>query len=38
MYVNGNMRPVESMLGMGAGRIKEKYGESEFKYDTFDTL
>jgi hypothetical protein len=32
MYVNGNMRPVETILGIGGRRIKEMIGD-EFKYD-----
>jgi hypothetical protein len=33
MYVNGKMRPVEIVLGMGEGRVREKRGGDEFKYD-----
>jgi hypothetical protein len=32
MYVNGKMRPVETVPGMGRGRIKENDGGDEFKY------
>jgi hypothetical protein len=32
------MRPVETIPGMGGGRIKEKDGDDKFKYDIFDTL
>jgi hypothetical protein len=34
MHVNGKMRPVETIPGMGEGVIKENDGESEFNYDT----
>jgi hypothetical protein len=30
MYVNGKIRPVEIVLGMGRGRIKDNYGVGEF--------
>jgi hypothetical protein len=33
MYVNGKMRPVETILGMGGGEIKENDGGGEFNYD-----
>jgi hypothetical protein len=33
MYVNGKVRPVETVLGMGGRQIKEKDGGGEFKYD-----
>jgi hypothetical protein len=33
MYVNGKMRPVETIPGMEEGRIKENDGGDEFKYD-----
>jgi hypothetical protein len=36
MYVNGKMRPVETIPGIG--RIKENGGGGEFMYDIFDTL
>jgi hypothetical protein len=29
---------VESILGMGLGRIRENGGGGEFKYDMFDIL
>jgi hypothetical protein len=32
MYVNGRMRPVQTMPGMGVGRDKENGGGGEFKY------
>jgi hypothetical protein len=35
--VNGKMRPVETVPGMGE-RIKENDGGGEFKYDVFDIL
>jgi hypothetical protein len=35
MYENGKMRPVETIPGMGVGRIKENDEGSEFNYDTF---
>jgi hypothetical protein len=36
MYVNGKMRPVEMISGMGG--LKENGGGGEFKYDIFDIL
>jgi hypothetical protein len=33
MYVNGKVRPVETVLGMEGRQIKEKDGGGEFKYD-----
>jgi hypothetical protein len=30
MYVNGKMRPVETIPGMGGGEIKENDGGGEF--------
>jgi hypothetical protein len=35
MYVNEKMRPVESVPGMGGGRIKENDERGEFKYNVF---
>jgi hypothetical protein len=32
------MIPVETVLGMGEGWIKENGGGGEFKYDVFDIL
>jgi hypothetical protein len=32
------MIPVETIPGMGGGRIKESNGEGEFNYDIFDIL
>jgi hypothetical protein len=37
VYINGKMRPVETVPGMGV-KIKENDGGSEFKYDMFDIL
>jgi hypothetical protein len=37
MNVNGKMRPVEAIPGMGAGETKNG-GGGEFKYTTFDIL
>jgi hypothetical protein len=33
MYVNGKMIPVETIPGIGEGRMKENGGGDEFKYD-----
>jgi hypothetical protein len=33
MYVNKNMRSVESIPGMGKGGLKENDGGGKFKYD-----
>jgi hypothetical protein len=33
MYVNGKMRPIETILGIGGGRIEENNGGGEFNYD-----
>jgi hypothetical protein len=38
MYVNGKLRPVETIPGMGVGEKKENDRGSEFKYDIFDIL
>jgi hypothetical protein len=38
MYVNGKMRPAETISGMGEGGIKENDQGGEFKYDMFDIL
>jgi hypothetical protein len=38
LYVNGKMRPVETIPGIGGGRIKENGGGGEFKYDKFEIL
>jgi hypothetical protein len=33
MYENRKMRPVETIPGVGVGRIKENDGGGEFNYD-----
>jgi hypothetical protein len=33
MYVNGKMRPTETISGMREGEIKENDGGGKFKYD-----
>jgi hypothetical protein len=33
MYVNGKMRPGETIPGMGGGDIKENDGGGDFNYD-----
>jgi hypothetical protein len=33
MYVNGNMRPVESIPGMEGGKIRENDRGDEFNYE-----
>jgi hypothetical protein len=38
MYVNGKMKPVETIPGMGGGEIKENSRRDELKYDIFYTL
>jgi hypothetical protein len=38
MYVNAKTMCVETGPGIGEGRIKERGGGGEFKYDIFDTL
>jgi hypothetical protein len=38
IYVNGKMRPVETILRMGWDGIKEKDGGDEFNYDIFNIL
>jgi hypothetical protein len=35
MYKNGKMRLVETIPGMGEGRIKENDGGGEFNYNIF---
>jgi hypothetical protein len=35
MYVNGKMRPVETIPRMGGRKIKDNGEGSEFKYDIF---
>jgi hypothetical protein len=38
MYINGKMRPVETIPGMVEEGIKENDEGVEFKYDIFDIL
>jgi hypothetical protein len=38
MYVNRKTRPVETILVMEEGEIKESRGRGEFKHDIFDKL
>jgi hypothetical protein len=38
MNVNGKMRPVEAIPGMGVRVIKENDGGGEFRYDIFAIL
>jgi hypothetical protein len=38
MCINGKMRPVETISGMGEGGIMENDGGSKFKYEVFDIL
>jgi hypothetical protein len=39
MYVNGKMRPAETIPGMEVREIiKENDGEGQYKYDIFDML
>jgi hypothetical protein len=38
VHENGKMRPVETIPGMGGGRIKENDGGGEFSYDIFNIL
>jgi hypothetical protein len=35
MSINRKMRHIETILGMGEGRIKENGGRGEFKYSIF---
>jgi hypothetical protein len=35
MYENGKMRPIETIPGMGAGRIKENDGRGELYCKNF---
>jgi hypothetical protein len=35
MYVNGKVRPAETIAGMGEEGIKENGGGGEFNYDIF---
>jgi hypothetical protein len=38
MYVNGKIRPVETIPGMEEGETKENGGGGEFSYDIYDIL
>jgi hypothetical protein len=38
MYVNGKMRSVENIPGMGERKLKENGGGAKFKFDIFDIL
>jgi hypothetical protein len=38
MYINAKMIPVEAVPGIRRGGMKESSGESDFKYDVFDTF
>jgi hypothetical protein len=38
MYANGKMKTVETVPGMGEGRIKENAGRNKFNYDIFHIL
>jgi hypothetical protein len=38
MYVNAKMIPVQTVLGIRGGMMKDSSGGGEFKYDIFDTL
>jgi hypothetical protein len=38
MYINGKMRPVETIPRMGEGNIKKNDGGGEFNYHIFDIL
>jgi hypothetical protein len=38
MCVNGKMRPVETVPGMGVVEMKVNGGGGEFNYDIFDIL
>jgi hypothetical protein len=38
MFVNGEMRSVETISGIGRGEIKENDREGELNYDIFDIL
>jgi hypothetical protein len=38
MYVNARMITVETVPGIGEGRMKESCGGDEFKCDMLDTL
>jgi hypothetical protein len=38
MYVNGKMRPTETIPGMGKEGVKQSIGGGKFKYDIIDVL
>jgi hypothetical protein len=38
MYINGKMRPVETIPGMGEGGIKENVGGDEVNYDILQEI
>jgi hypothetical protein len=38
MYVNGKMRPVENITGIGRDEIKENGEGSQFRYDILGIL
>jgi hypothetical protein len=38
MYVNGKIRPIETVPGMGGGRDKGEWWRGKFKYYIFDIL
>jgi hypothetical protein len=38
MYVNGKMRPVETIPGMGRGGDEGEWQRGKLKYDIFDRL
>jgi hypothetical protein len=38
MYINAEMVPVDTVPGIGGGKMEEFSGGDEFKYDIFDTL
>jgi hypothetical protein len=38
MHINAKIIPVETILRMGGGKIKESNRGGEFKCDIFDTL
>jgi hypothetical protein len=35
MYVNGKMKPVETIPGIGGKGVKENDGRGKFNYDIF---
>jgi hypothetical protein len=38
MYINGKMRPMETIQGIGQGRIDDNRWGGEFKYDISNIL